>query len=404
MKITLLAREGADSSQPQPRSKQKNEDNLVVLYLKRVKLNLGRAWQSINIPTFLQKSVLCIRTVFTVWISKFNLIAGAFQKALSNYASKEPLALPLYFIGLFVVSGNLFVGSLYEVPSPSIMIPREQIELGQRIAVNLEGSILSRADAEVIFETESASSFAAPPSLVTEKSVFEEEPASGQINREGRSQTAVRPSTYTVRKGDSLSVLAQSFGLRTATLKYANNLSTIDSIKEGQVLKIPKEDYSDRKLAQLSAEEQKKTAKAKKSGAKVILASNGGGNVAADDKWLLPVSYSYVSRGIGRGHTGIDYVAPRGTRVISSCSGVVSAVGPWGSYSGGRGNYVTVNCGGGITMNYYHLSAYSDAAVPGKSVAAGTLLGAVGSTGNSTGDHLHFEPRRGGTPFDPGLR
>jgi murein DD-endopeptidase MepM/ murein hydrolase activator NlpD len=96
-------------------------------------------------------------------------------------------------------------------------------------------------------------------------------------------------------------------------------------------------------------------------------------------------------------HTGLDFRADPGAEVRATAAGrVVSA-----EYSGGYGRMVEVDHGNGITTRYAHLSAMRVA--PGQAVSAGTILGRVGSTGRSTGPHLHYETRIDGTPVDPQL-
>ena len=94
-------------------------------------------------------------------------------------------------------------------------------------------------------------------------------------------------------------------------------------------------------------------------------------------------------------HGGIDFVAPEGTAVRATAPGTVVAAG----WNGGYGQMVEIRHADGITTRYAHLSAVL---VPqGARVAAGNLIGRVGSTGRSTGPHLHYETRRGGEPVDP---
>ncbi|HEX5772614.1 MAG TPA: M23 family metallopeptidase, partial [Nocardioidaceae bacterium] len=95
-------------------------------------------------------------------------------------------------------------------------------------------------------------------------------------------------------------------------------------------------------------------------------------------------------------HTGLDFAAPYGTPVVSVANGVVRSTG----YDGSYGNKVVIAHEDGTETWYAHLSAITVS--PGESVNGGDLIGNVGSTGNSTGDHLHLEVRPGaGDPVDP---
>jgi murein DD-endopeptidase MepM/ murein hydrolase activator NlpD len=97
-----------------------------------------------------------------------------------------------------------------------------------------------------------------------------------------------------------------------------------------------------------------------------------------------------------RFHPGLDFPAPSGTPVYAARSGRVTWAGWW---AGGYGNLVSVAVGGGVRTMYAHLSTI--AVHRGERVATGTLLGRVGSTGLSTGPHLHFELRLRGAAIDP---
>ncbi|MBJ96261.1 MAG: peptidase M23 [Rickettsiales bacterium] len=96
-----------------------------------------------------------------------------------------------------------------------------------------------------------------------------------------------------------------------------------------------------------------------------------------------------------RHHGGLDVAAPRGTPVLAMADGVVVDAGPRGSY----GNFVEVRHSDGVVSRYAHQDRI-DVEV-GQEVHAGTQLGTVGSTGRSTGNHLHVEVRLDGDPVDP---
>lgn len=102
--------------------------------------------------------------------------------------------------------------------------------------------------------------------------------------------------------------------------------------------------------------------------------------------------------GIGStNHKGRDYAAASGTPIYAAASGTVTTV----AYNSARGNYVIINHGDGLSTLYQHCSAIYVSA--GQSVSAGKNIAAVGSTGISTGAHLHFEVHVNGTPVDPRL-
>lgn len=97
----------------------------------------------------------------------------------------------------------------------------------------------------------------------------------------------------------------------------------------------------------------------------------------------------------GHFHSGIDMAAPAGTIVHAAAGGRVRV----GWNPGGYGLFVTLDHGSGISTLYAHLEATS--LLDGDTVESGGEVGRVGSTGLSTGPHLHFEVRRDGRPVDP---
>jgi peptidoglycan hydrolase-like protein with peptidoglycan-binding domain len=98
----------------------------------------------------------------------------------------------------------------------------------------------------------------------------------------------------------------------------------------------------------------------------------------------------------GRTHAGLDFPVPYGTRVGAAGVGTTIFAG-WNS--GGYGNLVVIQHRTGYTTWYAHLSKITSWV--GENVSGGTRIGYVGSTGYSTGPHLHFEVRRWNTPIDP---
>jgi murein DD-endopeptidase MepM/ murein hydrolase activator NlpD len=124
--------------------------------------------------------------------------------------------------------------------------------------------------------------------------------------------------------------------------------------------------------------------------------SSGGGPPSASGLiWPVtgPITSGFGWRW-GRMHEGIDIGVPCGTPIHAAASGTVIYAG-WMS---GYGNFVIIDHGGGLATAYAHQSAIY---VSGGFVSQGQVIGAVGSTGHSTGCHLHFEVRINGTPVNP---
>ena len=119
----------------------------------------------------------------------------------------------------------------------------------------------------------------------------------------------------------------------------------------------------------------------------------------------LPASLEYISSGFGfrsdpftgaaAFHPGLDFRGPIGAPIYSAAAGTVSFTGVRSGY----GNCVEISHGNGLMTRYAHMSHIG--ATMGQTIAAGTVIGAIGSTGRSTGPHLHFEVRINDRPVNP---
>lgn len=123
--------------------------------------------------------------------------------------------------------------------------------------------------------------------------------------------------------------------------------------------------------------------------------------------WLCPVAFDCVSSPFGyrihpisgdwRLHEGIDLGAPEGETIVAARDGVVTAA----AYDDSSGNYVIISHGNGFSSAYLHMASYIVSV--GDEVRAGDTVGYVGSTGASTGPHLHFSIYYNGESIDPAI-
>lgn len=166
------------------------------------------------------------------------------------------------------------------------------------------------------------------------------------------------------------------------------------------------EDAANATIDKLVAELEAQRAAEAAAAAAAAGGSGGGGSANASGSFLWPVaSYVYVSSRFGlrvhpitgktKSHTGIDIASNQGTAVYASDGGSVTLAG----WNGGYGNCIMIDHGNGYVTLYGHLSSISVSV--GQTVSQGATIGAVGSTGNSTGPHLHFEVLKNGTRIDP---
>ena len=161
-----------------------------------------------------------------------------------------------------------------------------------------------------------------------------------------------------------------------------------------------KDAYDDAKYQEWLATSVPPTTSNKPSGG-----SAGGSNVVGGLTWLIPCNYRAMTSPFGyrvhpvykdwRFHYGVDLAAPSGTPIVASRSGVVTTA----TYNSSAGYYVTINHQDGFETKYMHMTHYIVS--PGDSVTAGQVIGYVGSTGTSTGAHLHFSVLYNGAYVNP---
>ena len=127
-----------------------------------------------------------------------------------------------------------------------------------------------------------------------------------------------------------------------------------------------------------------------------VTAADGAAALSGVELFTLPVAPPPQVSGYDpeNGHPGIDFAAEEGAEVYAVAGGIVTAA----DYDVEKGNYVVLDHGGGLETEYQHMKSLLVSA--GQSVVQGQVLGYVGSTGNSTGPHLHFEARQDGAPAD----
>ena len=132
---------------------------------------------------------------------------------------------------------------------------------------------------------------------------------------------------------------------------------------------------------------------------------SSGGGTSSGGKWIKPCSYTMVSSpfglrdaptaGASTNHQGIDLAGPQGTPIYAARGGTVTTA----TFGSSAGNYVTINHGDGFSSVYMHMTSY--VVSKGQTVTQGQLIGYMGSTGVSTGSHLHFGISLNGTYVNP---
>ncbi|GAB2762617.1 M23 family metallopeptidase [Streptomyces bullii] len=246
---------------------------------------------------------------------------------------------------------------------------------------------------------------AATPQSVSEKAV-QSLPVAGKSAAEKKT-TDVR--TYTVRAGDYLAKIADDQNVSGGWKKlYADNREAVGDdpslIHPGLKLSIGKKatasaEKSSAEPSAPSKPKAKSSSAPKSSPAKSSTAQTATVSRATEAAGTAGGYTAPVSAGIGTAykvagsmwssgyHTGVDFSVPTGTSLKAVGAGTVVSAGWAGAY----GNQVVIKLSDGYYAQYAHLSSLSVSA--GQSVTAGQQVGLSGSTGNSTGPHLHFEIR-----------
>jgi len=253
--------------------------------------------------------------------------------------------------------------------------------------------------------------------LVQQSSVISLAFSQDAIDKNGkRSQTV----EYTVQPGDALSFIASDYGVSINSILWANNVKDADSIKPGQVLRIPPISgvlYTIKKgdtISSISKKYQAEEAKVLefnnlddesqlRIGAEIIIpdgkpASPGQPKKVIENEgrfaYLPNLVNFFIQPTIGynwnilHGRNGIDVANSCGTPVYSAAEGSI-AIATDGGWNGGYGKYIKIIHSNGTESLYAHLSKTNVGV--GAYVTQGQLIGLMGTTGRSTGCHLHFE-------------
>lgn len=185
---------------------------------------------------------------------------------------------------------------------------------------------------------------------------------------------------YTIKKGDTLKAIAKKFNADPEEIIRFNDLSQNVSLVENQTIIIPNGDY---------AEPEKPTA------SPIVPKSRKVSGPSYIGYYQRPIDGGRKTQGI-HGYNGVDLADSCGTPVMAAASGDLIISREYG-WSAGYGNYIVVSHPNGTQTLYAHLS--KNVAAAGWHVAKGQVIGYIGSTGRSTGCHLHFEIRGAKNPF-----
>ncbi|MCK5021866.1 MAG: peptidoglycan DD-metalloendopeptidase family protein [Candidatus Pacebacteria bacterium] len=256
-------------------------------------------------------------------------------------------------------------------------------------------------------------------------------PMGTMVNVEERANSD-RIATYIVREGDTLGQIAEMFDVSIGTIIWANDIKQGDLIRNGQILSILPINgvkYTVQKGDTLESIVEKYKGDIKetrqyndlldnsvlavgdeiiipegeaplpKSNSKSVIRYNplrGTGGPEYIGYYIRPISGGRISQDL-HGYNAIDFAAPKGTPIVASASGEVIISKDNGYWNGGYGNYIVIKHNNGTQTLYSHNS--QNIVWAGYHVVQGQVIGYIGSTGRSTGPHVHFEVRGAKNPF-----
>jgi murein DD-endopeptidase MepM/ murein hydrolase activator NlpD len=231
---------------------------------------------------------------------------------------------------------------------------------------------------------------------------------------------------YTVRQGEDIFFLAARCNIPYSTITSLNRLNNPAALQAGTQLLlpscpgifIPQNIESDLEMILTSARQENQDIvelRIRKSSGHLIFNFIPGADFTPTERafflnssFRFPLRHFRITSQFGARidpftgqhamHRGIDLAAPEGTEVFAVADGTVTAIGEDPVY----GIYIIISHGNNWTSLYAHLQKVET--ILRTEVKSGTLIGRVGSTGLSTGPHLHFELRQDGRPFDPAGR
>lgn len=198
---------------------------------------------------------------------------------------------------------------------------------------------------------------------------------------------------HTVIKGETMSSLAKKYNSDAHGIAVYNGLADGQSLTVGTVLLIPNGVLS----TPAPAKSNSNTTKIKNiASGKTTEPYLGGSGPAISGYYAWPVATGVVTQAL-HGWNGVDIGAPKGTSIYAAAGGTVIIANGNGGWNGGYGSYVVIQHPNGTQTLYAHMSKVLT--TPGTQVDQGDVIGKVGSTGESTGFHLHFEVRGAKNPF-----
>lgn len=327
---------------------------------------------------------------------------GYLEMSLRDGLDKSPLLTFPFLFGLLLFILLLGFLTPFVLPSRDFRLPGQELVFPQDIKI--AGYLVNNSDLNKVLTDDTA---------VTVPDLPQEQPV-----------VKLQTTSYTVKAGESISSIANRNNITLGTLISFNNIVSVRRINSGTELQIPNSDgilYTVHKGDSLSSIARNNNIAYEKildanglttpvvsSGQKLFLPgvplSNWELKQALGELFIYPTRGYITSRfgyrldpftGVRSFHNGVDIANSKNTPIRAAMEGRVSDTGFNSSY----GNYVIIDHGNGFQTLYGHMSSF--VVSPGTYVNQGQLIGLMGSTGYSTGNHCHFSIFKWNRPLDP---
>ncbi|MGH7141136.1 MAG: peptidoglycan DD-metalloendopeptidase family protein [Minisyncoccia bacterium] len=228
-------------------------------------------------------------------------------------------------------------------------------------------------------------------------------------------QLVILPVTgiqHTVVAGETLASLAKKYGGNAGEIAQYNGLTAEAALSAGETIIIPNGEITPPAPAKSSSTSSKSSGSSLSKSSKPASSPSGtpksesttgnpyrgGSGPSLSDYYENPVPGAMLTQGL-HGENAVDLAISRGTPVHAAAAGRVIVARDNGGWNGGYGNYVVISHANGTQTLYAHMTTGSITVSVGESVSRGEIIGHVGMTGDATGPHVHFEVRGATNPF-----
>lgn len=249
---------------------------------------------------------------------------------------------------------------------------------------------------EILFESENIGDFLNKAEYISTISAYDRDMLKvfQEVTKEVKEQEKVIRAEYEEMEEMQNQLITKQNELETMMKDKADEIAELESAIKKNAKKLEKL----QKAAEDALRKQQESVNNPGSAGASVVAGNGYFTHPCPGYSRISSSFGWREQplpGASTNHKGVDYAAPTGTPIYAAAAGTVTTA----AYSGNAGKLIVINHGDGKVTKYMHCNAMYVSA--GQKVSKGQHIAAVGTTGNSTGPHLHFQLEIGGVPKNP---